>query len=39
MIKSTIKYLGDLSLEAIHLQSGTVIMIDAPVRRKLLTGT
>ncbi|MDD5362570.1 MAG: OsmC family protein [Ignavibacteria bacterium] len=31
MITSTLKYLGDLRMEAIHLQSGTVINTDAPV--------
>jgi putative redox protein len=31
MITSTIKYLGDLRLEAIHLKSGTIITTDAPV--------
>src|ERR1700759_4179321 len=30
MITSTVKYLGDLRTEAVHLQSGTKVVSDAP---------
>jgi putative redox protein len=34
MATSEIKYLGDLRTEAIHIQSGTTIITDAPVDNK-----